>query len=79
MNFVKDAVEKAKGATGSSGGNKNSGGAQGSEDYGDKGVDFIEQKTGHKLSREQNEKITDGAREQFEKSTGKNIPDKFSN
>lgn len=34
------------------------------------GLDFIENKTGHKLSREQNEKITDGARGQFEKLTG---------
>jgi len=29
--------------------------------------------------RSTNEKITDGAREQFEKATGKNVPDKFSN
>ena len=30
-------------------------------------------------SRETNEKVTDGARGAFEKATGKNVPDKFSN
>jgi len=71
------------------GGNK--GGAQqqqgaagGQEDYGDKGLDAIEKKFGGgKINPEQargvNEKITDGAREMFEKATGKNIPDKYSN
>lgn len=34
------------------------------------GLDFLEKKTGHTFSREQNEKITDTAREQFEKMTG---------
>ncbi|PMD67690.1 uncharacterized protein K444DRAFT_606590 [Hyaloscypha bicolor E] len=40
------------------------------EDYGDKGLDFLEKKTGHTMSRDTNEKITDGARGLFEKATG---------
>jgi len=53
----------------------------GQEDYGDKGLDAVEKKAGFggKLNRDQNEKITDGARDAFEKGTGKNIPAKFSN
>lgn len=51
----------------------------GAEDYADKGLDFIEQKTGHSLGRDTNEKITDGARGMFEKLTGKKVPEKFSN
>lgn len=34
------------------------------------GLDFIEKKTGHVFSRDQNEKITDGARNLYEKQTG---------
>ncbi|KAI9687624.1 MAG: hypothetical protein M1822_002234 [Bathelium mastoideum] len=49
------------------------------EDYLDKALDAIEKKTGHVLSRDTNEKITDKARELFEKSTGKHVPEKFSN
>ncbi|KAG0647216.1 hypothetical protein D0Z07_7199 [Hyphodiscus hymeniophilus] len=45
-------------------------GNAGTEDYGDKGLDFIEKKTGHTFSRDQNEKITDGARGFYEKETG---------
>ena len=33
-------------------------------------LDFIEKKSGHTLSRDQNEKITDGARGLYEKQTG---------
>jgi len=51
----------------------------GNEDYGDKGLDFLEEKTGHTLSRDQNEKITDSARGMFEKMTGKKVDPKYSN
>jgi len=71
------------------GGGGSSGGGQqaanpGGEDYGDKGLDAIEKKFGEgkvdpNKMRSTNEKITDGAREQFEKLTGKNVPEKFSN
>ncbi|KIW11230.1 hypothetical protein PV08_10530 [Exophiala spinifera] len=54
------------------------------EDYLDKGLDAVEKKFGQgkidpQKSRGMNEKITDSAREMFEKATGKNVPEKFSN
>ncbi|KAF9073424.1 hypothetical protein BDP27DRAFT_1417255 [Rhodocollybia butyracea] len=54
-------------------------GDQQSEDYGDKGLDMLEKKTGHSMSKETNEKITDSAREGIEKVTGKQVPSKWSN
>ncbi|KAF1935278.1 hypothetical protein EJ02DRAFT_428579 [Clathrospora elynae] len=65
-------------------GNQQTGGAQ-KEDYLDKGLDAAEKKFGgaagadSEKNRGVNEKITDGARGMFEKATGKNVPDKFSN
>ncbi|KAJ5572415.1 hypothetical protein N7450_009399 [Penicillium hetheringtonii] len=63
-----------------------SSGSAGQEDYLDKGLDALESKFGggkvdphSDKMRQTNEKITDGAREQFEKSTGKHVPEKFSN
>ncbi|PSK46095.1 hypothetical protein C1H76_8842 [Elsinoe australis] len=51
------------------------------EDYGDKGLDAIEKKAGQDPSklRQVNEKVTDTARGMFEKSSGKKVPEKFSN
>lgn len=54
------------------------------EDYLDKGLDAVEKKFGDgkidpAKSRSMNEKITDGARNMFEKATGKHVPDKVSN
>ncbi|KAF1825184.1 uncharacterized protein K489DRAFT_377729 [Dissoconium aciculare CBS 342.82] len=51
------------------------------------GLDKVEQmlgkKSGHNVDpnkmRSTNEKITDKIRDTFEKSTGKNVPDKVSN
>ncbi|KAF5378944.1 hypothetical protein D9757_008710 [Collybiopsis confluens] len=62
-------------------------GQQQSEDYGDKGMlvnpfprlDALEKKEGLNLGRSTNEKVTDTAREGFEKITGKDVPSKFSN
>ncbi|KKY15518.1 hypothetical protein UCRPC4_g06321 [Phaeomoniella chlamydospora] len=56
----------------------------GQQDYLDKGVEFAEKKFGGgkidpNKSRGINEKVTDAGREYFEKATGKDIPDKFSN
>jgi len=51
----------------------------GQEDYGDKGLDFAEKKTGHVMDRNTNEKITDGARGAYEKMTGKTVNPKYSN
>ncbi|KAG9191786.1 hypothetical protein G6011_10520 [Alternaria panax] len=55
------------------------------EDYLDKGLDAAEKKFGGaagqdtERNRGVNEKITDGARNMFEKATGKDVPDKISN
>ncbi|KAL1800724.1 hypothetical protein ACET3X_001066 [Alternaria dauci] len=55
------------------------------EDYLDKGLDAAEKKYGGaagqntEKNRGVNEKITDGARNMFEKATGKDVPDKVSN
>ncbi|KAI1171633.1 hypothetical protein F4777DRAFT_582750 [Nemania sp. FL0916] len=50
------------------------------DDYGDKGAEYVNKTyLSDKLSHDQLEKITDSAREGFEKATGKDVPDKFSN
>ncbi|TVY86598.1 hypothetical protein LAWI1_G005343 [Lachnellula willkommii] len=83
-----DFVNKAKNAMNSSGGgntNTTQQPAQGQtgnasqEDYGDKGLDFVEKKSGHTMGRDTNEKITDGARNAYEKATGSTVNSKFSN
>ncbi|EAW09992.1 uncharacterized protein ACLA_042140 [Aspergillus clavatus NRRL 1] len=68
------------------GGGSHAGGAQGQEDYVDRetGLDAVEQRaSGGKIDtnkmRGTNEKITDGARNHFEKSTGHHVPSKISN
>ncbi|KAJ6556056.1 hypothetical protein B0H19DRAFT_1151859 [Mycena capillaripes] len=54
-------------------------GNQGSEDYVDKGLDAVEKKEGIPDNRGVNEKITDGARGEFENVTGDNVSSKISN
>ena len=55
------------------------------EDYLDKAVDSAEKKYGGEWGQDTqknrglNEKITDGARNLIEKTTGKDVPDKISN
>jgi len=54
----------------------------GNQDYGDKGVNAVEKKFGFDKDGKYDkyeEKGTDAARGQFEKMSGKNVPDKFSN
>ncbi|KAJ5861896.1 uncharacterized protein N7529_009206 [Penicillium soppii] len=68
----------------SSSSNSGSNSAGGQEDYVDKGLDSLERKFGGgkvdpAKMRSTNEKITDTGREQFEKATGKKVPEKFSN
>ncbi|KAJ7469059.1 hypothetical protein FB451DRAFT_1255651 [Mycena latifolia] len=65
--------------SGSSGNNTSTQGNQGSEDYVDKGLDAVEKKEGIPDNRATNEKITDGARDEFEKVTGDNVSSKISN
>ncbi|KAI9688891.1 MAG: hypothetical protein M1822_001248 [Bathelium mastoideum] len=78
MDKIKDLASKA---TGKAGGSSSGGAAGGQEDYVDKGLDSVENKAGldSKNLRSTNEKITDAGRGEFEKSTGKDIPDKISN
>ncbi|TGJ81262.1 hypothetical protein E0Z10_g7503 [Xylaria hypoxylon] len=74
-----DAIKNAVGKAGNSGSSGASSGGQ-KEDYGDKGADFVNKKyLGGKMSSDQREKVTDAGREGVEKSTGKDIPSKFSN
>ncbi|KAG6016820.1 hypothetical protein E4U43_003037 [Claviceps pusilla] len=49
------------------------------QDYGDKAFDMINKKAGLNLSRDNQEKITDGARGAYEKFSGKQVDAKFSN
>ncbi|GJN71446.1 hypothetical protein VFPFJ_02103 [Purpureocillium lilacinum] len=81
MDFVKKAAEGIKGS--SSGQNKDQQAAQGGEgqkeDYVDKAFAFASSKSGHNISREQQEKITDGGRSAYEKATGSKVDPKISN
>ncbi|KAJ5459535.1 uncharacterized protein N7458_001087 [Penicillium daleae] len=85
MDKLSGLASKLGGGSSSSSSSKtDSNQAAGNEDYLDKGLDSAERKFGGgkvdpAKMRSTNEKITDGAREQFEKMTGKNVPDKFSN
>lgn len=40
---------------------------------------MLAKKSGHSVDRNTSEKITDGAREAYEKATGKTVNSKFSN
>ncbi|PYI35019.1 hypothetical protein BP00DRAFT_454244 [Aspergillus indologenus CBS 114.80] len=78
MDKLSGLASKLGGSHGSSGGSSNN---NNQEDYVDKGVDNIESRFGadpQKL-RSTNEKATDFARNKFESSTGRNVPDKISN
>lgn len=73
MDFLNKAKEQMSGGNSATGGQQpapaqNAG--QGQQDYGDKGLDFLEKKTGHQMGGATNEKITDGARGMYEKATG---------
>ncbi|KAJ6533517.1 hypothetical protein B0H19DRAFT_1186124 [Mycena capillaripes] len=67
------------GSTGTGMGNSGSMGNQGQDDYVDKGLAAFERKQGMPDNRATNEKITDGARNLFEKATGRDVPSKISN
>ncbi|KAJ5602606.1 hypothetical protein N7537_005562 [Penicillium hordei] len=76
MDFIKKAVSSA-------GGNKEDKPAenntQQNDDYVDKAFAAGVKKSGYNLDRSAQEKITDGAREAYEKVTGKQVSDKISN
>ncbi|KDN51394.1 hypothetical protein K437DRAFT_267064 [Tilletiaria anomala UBC 951] len=48
--------------------------ADGQQDLLDKGIEFLENKSGHLQSKDTTEKISDGIRNVFKKVTGKDIP-----
>ncbi|KAI0423500.1 hypothetical protein F5Y09DRAFT_327242 [Xylaria sp. FL1042] len=78
MDAIKNFANKAQGN--STGQTTNAPAAGQKDDYGDKGAQYLNKRYGdNKLSHGQLEKITDGAREGFEKMTGKHVPEKFSN
>ncbi|KAH7237721.1 uncharacterized protein BKA55DRAFT_578198 [Fusarium redolens] len=66
MDFIKNAMSGGS----KSGDASKSGSGSGSQDYVDKGVDFLNKKVGTNISRDNQEKATDFARSQYEKSTG---------
>lgn len=83
MDALKKAAEKVTG-----GGNANSQvhtqqagqpAAAGGQDYGDKAFAAGVKKSGYNINPSTQEKMTDAGRGAFEKATGKNVPDKFSN
>ncbi|RDW84831.1 hypothetical protein BP6252_02421 [Coleophoma cylindrospora] len=82
MDFLNKAKQMAGGTgnnTATTNNNAAGGAANTNEDYGDKGLDFLEKKTGHTMGRDTNEKITDGARNLYEKATGSKVDPKYSN
>ncbi|KAI0869112.1 hypothetical protein GGS24DRAFT_479856 [Hypoxylon argillaceum] len=78
-----DAFKKVLGGDKQNAGNANANAAVASgqkADYGDKGAEYVNKKYfGDKANHNQLEKITDSAREGFEKLSGKKVPEKFSN
>ncbi|KAH7475617.1 hypothetical protein FOMA001_g10735 [Fusarium oxysporum f. sp. matthiolae] len=74
MDFVKNAM-----SGGSKSGDASKSGSINQEDYVDKGVDFLNKKVGVNISRDNQEKATDFARSQYEKSTGNKVDPKISN
>ncbi|KAJ5396420.1 hypothetical protein N7509_004533 [Penicillium cosmopolitanum] len=84
MDKLSGLASKLGGGSSNKESNSGSSGSAGQEDYLDKALDSAERKFGGgkvdpAKMRSTNEKITDGAREQFEKATGKHVPEKFSN
>ncbi|KAF2267641.1 hypothetical protein CC78DRAFT_577023 [Lojkania enalia] len=78
-----DQLNKITGSSNQATNNPSSASNQ-NEDYLDKGLDAVEKKFGGswgqdtEKNRAMNEKITDGARNMFEKATGKEVPEKVS-
>ncbi|KFY55199.1 hypothetical protein V496_07054 [Pseudogymnoascus sp. VKM F-4515 (FW-2607)] len=88
MDFLKKAAGELQGksaggasnTTGAAGGSAPAaGGAAQSSDYGDKAFAAISKKSGHNISSDQGEKITDGLRGAYEKATGSKVDPKYSN
>ncbi|VUC26940.1 unnamed protein product [Clonostachys rosea] len=78
MDFVKKAADKM-GSSGTS--NQQAQPAQGGQqdDYVDKAFGSLNNKQGWNIGKEQQEKITDGGRQAYEKVTGSKVNPKISN
>ncbi|KAG9251070.1 uncharacterized protein F5Z01DRAFT_664516 [Emericellopsis atlantica] len=78
MDFVKKAASSMGGSSENKD-NKSENKGQQKDDYGDKAFSAVNDKAGWGISKENQEKITDGAREGYEKYSGSQVPDKYSN
>ncbi|KAJ5517919.1 hypothetical protein LT330_009936 [Penicillium expansum] len=76
MDFIKKAVSSASGNKEDKPVDNNT---QQNDDYVDKAFAAGVKKSGYNLDRSAQEKITDGAREAYEKVTGKHVSEKISN
>ncbi|KXG49687.1 uncharacterized protein PGRI_056550 [Penicillium griseofulvum] len=76
MDFIKKAVSSAGGKSEDKPAENNT---QQNDDYVDKAFAMGAKKSGYNIDRNMQEKITDGAREAYEKATGKQVSDKISN
>ncbi|SPJ70601.1 uncharacterized protein FTOL_00329 [Fusarium torulosum] len=78
MDFVKKAMggssdaSKSDSTTTTNNNNNN-------QDYGDKAASFLNDKAGFNISKDNQEKATDFARSQYEKSSGSKVDPKYSN
>ncbi|KAJ5462771.1 hypothetical protein N7475_007715 [Penicillium sp. IBT 31633x] len=77
MDFIKNAVSNATGNKEEKVSENNN--TQQNDDYVDKAFAAGVKKSGYNLDRNTQEKITDGAREAYEKFTGKQVNEKYSN
>ncbi|OQE40152.1 hypothetical protein PENCOP_c006G08347 [Penicillium coprophilum] len=75
MDFIKKAVSSAGGHENKPAENN----TQQNDDYVDKAFAAGVKKSGYNVDRNMQEKITDGAREAYEKATGKHVSEKISN
>ncbi|KAI6778433.1 uncharacterized protein J7T54_005339 [Emericellopsis cladophorae] len=78
MDFVKKAASSMGGSSENKD-NKSENKSQQKDDYGDKAFSAVNDKAGWGISKDNQEKITDGAREGYEKYSGSQVPDKYSN
>ncbi|KAJ5360734.1 hypothetical protein N7517_009925 [Penicillium concentricum] len=76
MDFIKKAVSSA---SGNHEDKPVQNSTQQNDDYVDKAFAAGVKKSGYNVDRNMQEKITDGAREAYEKATGKQVSDKISN
>merc|ERR1712000_142241 len=79
MGFVKKAASSMGGSSENKDNNKSDNKSQQKDDYGDKAFSALNDKAGWGMSKENQEKITDGAREGYEKYSGSQVPEKYSN